>query len=122
MARDFRKELRKIQYDKFAKYISNLPKGKKLENFKECYDVMGTMMIFRCEGGCRKGGGTQNCQIRQCNQDKKNEGCWQCNQHVDCRKLDVLNELHGNSHRKNLKTIKNRGINEFTKGEKNWYS
>ncbi|TRO42272.1 DUF3795 domain-containing protein [Candidatus Bathyarchaeota archaeon] len=122
MARDLRKELRNIQYDKFAKYISKLSKGKKLENFKECYDVLGAMMVFRCEGGCRQGGGTDNCQIRQCNQDKNLEGCWQCTKYEHCKKLDALNALHGNSHRKNLKNIKKHGINEFIKGNKGWYS
>jgi hypothetical protein len=122
MARDLRKELRDVQYDKFAKYISKLPKGKKFEHFKDCYDVMGAMMMFRCEGGCRQGGGTDNCQVRQCNQDKNFEGCWQCTKYEHCKKLDVLNALHGNSHRNNVKEIKKRGINEFAKGNRRWYS
>jgi hypothetical protein len=121
IARNLRKELRRVKYDKFAKYISKFPVGKQFEHFNECYAALGTMMKFRCEKGCRQGGGTENCQIRQCCQDQNFEGCWQCTKYEYCTKLDALNVLHGNTHRKNLKFIQKRGIIEFAKGNKHWY-
>ena len=118
LARDLRKELRRVQYDKFAKYISKFPTGKELKQFKECYTILGAMMKFRCQRGCRLGGGTENCQIRQCNQNQNLQGCWQCTKYKHCTKLDSLTELHGKSHRKNLETIQKKGISEFTKENK----
>jgi hypothetical protein len=122
IARDLRKELRRVEYDRFAKYISKFPAGKQFENFEECYDGLGTIMKFRCDKGCRQGGGTDNCQIRQCCQDQNLVGCWQCSKYEHCKKLDSLNALHQNAHRKNLKVIKEKGIIEFAKGNRHWYS
>lgn len=120
LARDLRKELRRVQYDKFAKYISKFPSGKELEQFKEFYTVLGTLMKFRCERGCRLGGGTEECLIKQCNQEHNFEGCWQCTKYKNCAKLDILNSLHGNDHRKNLETIEKKGVSEFTNENKGW--
>jgi Protein of unknown function (DUF3795) len=120
LAKDLRKELRRVEYDKFAKYISKFPSGKELKNFKECYSVLGTLMKFRCERGCRLGGGAENCQIKQCNIDQNIQGCWQCKKFKYCKKLDTLTSLHGNAHRKNLEKIEKIGISEFIKGTKHW--
>ncbi|MCJ7614292.1 DUF3795 domain-containing protein [Candidatus Bathyarchaeota archaeon] len=122
IAKDLRKELRRVQYDKFAKYISKFPAGKELEQFNEFYAILGILMKFRCERGCRLGGGSENCQIRQCNQDQNFQGCWQCSKYKNCTKLDSLNSLHGNAHRKNLENIQKKGISEFTKENKPWYN
>lgn len=122
LAKDLRKELRRVQYDKFAKYISKFPAGKELEQFNEFYAILGILMKFRCERGCRLGGGSENCQIRQCNQDQNFQGCWQCSEYKNCTKLDSLNSLHGNAHRKNLENIQKKGISEFTKENQLWYS
>ena len=122
IARDLRKEFRRVEYDRFAKYVSKFPAGKKLKEFNDCYAVLGALMKFRCEKGCRKGGGTDNCQIRQCCQSQGLEGCWQCGNFEHCKKLDALNGLHGNSHRKNLGIIQKRGIIDFVEGNRHWYS
>jgi hypothetical protein len=120
LVRDLRKELRRVEYDKFAKYVCKFSVGKELEKFKECYSVLGTLMKFRCEKGCRLGGGAENCQIRHCNQEQNLDGCWQCKKYKYCTKLDTLNALHGNAHRKNLEIIEKVGISEFINGNKGW--
>jgi len=122
IARDLRKELRRVQYDKFAKYICTFPAGKELEEFKEFYTILGALMKFRCEQGCRMGGGTNNCVIRQCNQNQNFHGCWQCPKYKKCTKLDSLNALHGSAHRKNLETIQKKGISELTQETDRWSS
>ena len=58
MARDIRKELRTIHYDKFAHFISTYSFGKDFKNYDECYKVLGAMVKFRCRKGCRAGGGS----------------------------------------------------------------
>ena len=117
---DLRKELRRVEYDKFAKYISQFSSGKEFKHFNECYDVLGAMIKFRCDKGCRQGGGTDNCQIRQCNMENNFKGCWECTKYENCKKLNGLNKLHGNAHRKNINIIQKKGVREFIKGKKYW--
>jgi hypothetical protein len=113
LARDLRKELRRVKYDKFAKYISKFPSGNKLKSFNDFYLILGDLMKFRCEQGCRLGGGAQDCAIKECNFGKNYNGCWQCSKYMICKKLDVLNSLHGTAHKKNLENIEKKGISDF---------
>ena len=57
LARDLRKELREIKYDKFAAFISKYSFGKDFKNYDECCKVLGAMVKFRCKKGCINGGG-----------------------------------------------------------------
>lgn len=122
LARDLRKELRKLRYDKFAEFISTFSFGKDFKNYQECYKVLGAMVKFRCRKGCRAGGGSPFCKIRKCAEKKEFEGCWLCNDFRTCNKLDFLNPVHGDAHIKNLKAIKRKGKNGFLKGKKLWYN
>ena len=122
LARDLRKELRKIRYEKFAKFISTYSFGKDFENYDECYKVLGAMVKFRCRKGCRSGGGSPFCKIRKCAQKKGIEGCWLCSEFENCEKLDFLNPVHGDAHKKNLRKIMKFGKKEFVKGKRLWYN
>ena len=57
LARDLRKELRTMRYDKFAEFISTFSFGKDFAGYEECYKVLGAMVKFRCRKGCRNGEG-----------------------------------------------------------------
>ena len=120
LAKDLRTELRKTKYAKFAKALSTYPMGNDFEYFEESYRVLGTMMRFRCQKGCRAGGGSKDCQIRHCCQRKEIDGCWECPEFEECGKLDVLFPVHGDAHLKNLRKIKRKGQEEFVKGKKSW--
>lgn len=122
LARELRKELREKEYDKFAKFISKYPQGKALQKFEECYEALGAMMAFVCEKGCRQGGGSPQCKIRLCCQERNLEGCWQCNKFEKCKNLDVLIPLHKEAHLKNLRAIQKKGKEEFIKGKREWSS
>ena len=121
LAKELRKELRKTEYDKFAKYMSKYPSGKDFKYFDECYKVLGAMIGFQCEKGCRLGGGSSSCKIRQCCLEKNIEGCWQCNEFEKCKKLDALTPVHGQAQIKNLRTIQKKGKAELQKGNRLWY-
>ena len=121
LAIELRKELRRTEYDKFAKYISKFPSGKELKHFDECYKALGAMVRFRCQQGCRAGGGTENCNIKQCCINAKFEGCWECSEMEKCTKRDILKPGHGNANIKNLKTIRKKGKAEFLRGNREWY-
>jgi hypothetical protein len=122
LARDLRKELRQIHYDKFAAFISTYSFGKDFSNYDECYKVLGAMVKFRCRKGCRNGGGSPFCKIRKCAQKKDLEGCWDCSDFETCKELKFLEHVHGDAHIKNLKNIKNKGKKEFVKGKTLWYN
>ena len=121
MARDLRKELRSIRYDKFASFISTYSFGKDFESYDECYKVLGAMVKFRCRKGCRNGGGSPFCKIRICVEKKGFDGCWECNEFKECKKLEFLEPVHGDAHIKNINKIKTIGKNEFLKGKTLWY-
>jgi len=70
LARDLRKELRQAKYEKFADAVSKIPVGKPFEHYQQCYDLLGVMVKFRCNKGCRDGGGPPFCKIRKCCQEK----------------------------------------------------
>ena len=122
LARDLRKELRQIHYDKFAEFISTYSFGKDFKNYEACYKVLGAMVKFRCKKGCRNGGGSPFCKIRKCAQKKNIPGCWVCTELKTCTKLQFLEPVHGDAHIKNLKTIKKIGTKEFIDGKTFWYN
>ena len=122
LARDLRKELREVKYDKFANFISTYSFGKDYKNYDECYKVLGAMVKFRCRKGCRDGGGSPFCNIRKCAQKKELDGCWECTDFEVCTKLDFLKDVHGDAHIKNLKKIKKKGKKEFLNGKTLWYN
>jgi hypothetical protein len=122
LARDLRKELRQERFDKTAESLSALSFFKVFNKYPECYEVLGAMVRLRCKKGCREGGGDPFCAIRRCCMKKGFEGCWQCDDFEDCRKMDFLKANHGDAHIKNLRKIKKKGKKEFLKGKKYWYS
>jgi hypothetical protein len=120
LARELRKELRAAKYDKFAALISQSPFGGPFARYSECYETLGLMMKFRCEKGCRKGGGPPFCEIRTCCQKKEIAGCWECDEFESCKKLEFLIPVHGEAHLKNLRLLKKKGINEILFGKRYW--
>jgi hypothetical protein len=122
LARDLRKELRQIHYEKFAEFISTYSFGKDFKNYDECYKVLGAMVKFRCRKGCRNGGGSPYCKIRTCVQKKGIDGCWMCTEFETCKELQFLVPVHGDAHIKNLRKIKKTGKAEFIKGKTLWYN
>jgi len=120
LARDLRKELRQAKYEKFADAVSKIPVGKPFEHYQQCYDLLGVMVKFRCNKGCRDGGGPPFCKIRKCCQEKKITGCWECSEPEVCKNLSFLVPVHGDAHLRNISTIRKKGINGFISGKRNW--
>ncbi len=121
LARDLRKELRNVRFDKTAETLSEMSFFQVFNDYPQCYDVLGAMVKLRCKHGCRNGGGNPYCKIRKCCQKKGLEGCWLCDEFETCKKLDELSANHGAAHIKNLQKIKKKGIDEFLNGKKYWY-
>ena len=120
LARDLRKELRQAKYEKFADTIAKIPIGKPFEHYQQCYNLLGAMVKFRCKKGCRNGGGPPFCKIRQCCQEKKITGCWECNEPETCEKLQFLVPVHGDAHLRNIRIVRKKGIESFILGKRYW--
>ncbi len=121
LARDLRKELRSVRFEKTAEVLSEISFFRAFKDYNQCYEVLGGMVKLRCKKGCREGGGNPLCKIRKCCQKKELEGCWLCTDFETCNHLDDLKANHGVAHIKNLRVIKRKGIDEFLKGKKLWY-
>ena len=122
LARDLRKELRAVRFDKTAESISRVPMFKAFEKYPECYDVLGNMVKMRCNKACKGGGSNPGCKVRLCCKKNGLEGCWECDDFETCQKLDFLKGGHGDAILKNLRNIRTKGMDEFLSGEKLWYS
>ncbi len=120
LARDLRKELRHSRFEKIADFMSTSPFFGVFKSYRQCYDVLGAIVKLRCKKACKGGGGPPFCKMRKCCQRKGIEGCYQCDEFETCVKLDFLKPAHGDAHIKNLRKIKEQGIDDFIKGKKYW--
>ncbi len=120
LARDLRKELRAAKYKKFADALAETGLADAFQAYDKAYDVLGTMVRFRCRRGCRNGGGAPNCRIRICCQTKGYGGCWECDEFEDCGKLSFLQAVHADGHLKNLRILKKKGPEAFLAGKRSW--
>ncbi len=120
LSRDLRKELRQSKFDKIAEFLSTVSFFEVFKNYKQCYEVLGALVKLRCKKACRGGGGPPFCKIRKCCQKKGFQGCWECDEFGKCKKLDFLKPSHADSHIKNLRMIKKKGVNAFITGKKYW--
>ncbi|UCD05531.1 MAG: DUF3795 domain-containing protein [candidate division WOR-3 bacterium] len=118
LARDLRKELRKSKFSRFAKMISGYFKPYK--NYDTTYEVLGMMVRLRCKRTCHNGGGPPSCKVRTCCLKKGIEGCWQCTEFEQCKKLDFLRAVHDDAHIRNLRTLKGKGVKRFIRGKRYW--
>ena len=117
LARDLRKELRRSKCDKAAPALAKIPAFKTFKHYQKGYDLLGTMMMFRCKESCRSGGGSAQCRIKKCVRKKELNGCWQCDDFPTCKKLKALEEFGDidKTYLKNLRKIKRIGPSAFVK-------
>jgi len=80
------------------------------------------MVKFRCRKGCKDGGGPPFCKMKNCCQKNGYQGCWECEDFETCEKLNFLVPVHGRAHIKNLMNLKRKGVKEFLKGKRYWYT
>ncbi|OGO23115.1 MAG: hypothetical protein A2Z28_01825 [Chloroflexi bacterium RBG_16_51_9] len=120
LARDLRKELRQEKFDMIAETMSENSFFAAFKNYPQCYELLGEMVKFRCKRTCRGGGGSPVCKIRACCQKKSINGCWQCEEFEVCKKLDFLKPFHENAHMKNLRMLKDDGIDSYLAGKRYW--
>ena len=127
LANNLLEELEKSEFGEYAKIKNSAKKQlnpvKQLTNYNECIEVLGAIADLQCNIPCRIGGGcpTFSCDILKCCTKKNLEGCWQCEEFMNCAKFKGLQSIHGNTPQQNLSEIKKHGINNWTKYRHNCY-
>jgi hypothetical protein len=119
-----KKLMEKLNETDFPRIAQGLPEVHKeyraFDNYQKFDEVLALIGKINCGKPCKDGGGEESCQIRNCCQEKKIEGCWECEEFENCQKLMWIKPVNQDNHIKNLRIIKHQGIDTFLKGEKNW--
>lgn len=114
-AKELKDKLKRVDFERYASIKS--PFGAELEYYKEFLSVLNFIAKNDCSQPCRKGGGCGGhpCKIMKCAEEKKIEGCWQCEEMEDCDKFDILEPRCGDTPKQNLKKIKKLGYEDWIK-------
>jgi hypothetical protein len=110
---------------KFQKLEKGLPIissdfWKNLKYVQDAKPVLESMCNLDCVRSCKEGGGTSSCEIRFCCQAKYLNGCWECEKMDSCSVLATIFPVHQGSNIKNMKIIREKGMEAFLAGEKDW--
>jgi len=118
LARDLRKKLREVKFDRVAAALAGFLKP--LQDYDKCYQALGAMVRLRCRRPCTGGDGNPQCRPRLCVQRRGLRGCWECGEFETCPKLAFLKAVHADAHLRNLRRLKRGGVVEFIRGPRDW--
>jgi hypothetical protein len=111
-AEDFKCVLEKYEFEKSVKYILS----NQLKNYDKIFDKIVFMASLRCPIVCReRTDDNVDCEIRKCCRSKGFFACYQCDNFKNCEKLKSMEGLHYKVMIKNLKEIKERGLEKWIK-------
>lgn len=113
-------ELRKVLQQHNFSAVSKVVPFDGLQYYRECDAFLEALTFMRCKKTCRGGGGNPVCPIRECCHQQGIKGCWQCDRWEDCATLKILEPVHGDANRKNLRNIKKHGIEKWH-AKKRWW-
>ncbi len=112
MCGDLLDEFEKSHFSELAKVIAT--KNEQFEQYDTMLSLLTTITDLKCEAPCRLGGGSGgSCEVVICNKTKYIEGCWDCDDFEGCGKLDFLKPFCGDAPIKNLRKIKEYGIENW---------
>jgi hypothetical protein len=108
---------------KFAQTARHLF-AKELKDFDHFREMLNFMTELKCPKPCRQhNDGEVKCEILKCCREKGFYACHECDSFETCEKLKKLGGLHGESHIKNLRAIREMGIeNWIKKGKRLWFA
>ncbi|MDI6742568.1 MAG: DUF3795 domain-containing protein [Smithella sp.] len=121
MARDIIIEFENTNFAEYAKV-------KKLSltlmaDYKTMIGVLNAVSQIKCETPCRLGGDGcgGSCTIIKCVKNRSLEGCWECHEFENCDRLDFLRPFHGDAPVKNLRKIRDLGIDSWAEHREKCY-
>jgi hypothetical protein len=112
-----------LQKVKFGRYVAvKSMYDVKYKGYNEFEKFLHALIELQCNNGCRGGGcPTMKCEIMECCQNRGFDGCWECRNLESCNKFDFLKPFHGDGPRKNLKKIKDLGLENWLKQREKFY-
>ncbi|VFQ45788.1 DUF3795 domain-containing protein [Desulfoluna butyratoxydans] len=112
-AQHLKEELEKVAFHKYAAVDS--PFGASFSHYNEFSEVLDALAESGCKKPCRVGGGCSGtpCKIMECCLSRKYEGCWECDEVDACDKFDLLEPRCGEMPKKNIRTIKQHGPQDW---------
>ena len=121
LARDLVRELKKVEFDKYAE-VKSLSM-KEFQYYKQCYEALEAIAKLQCVSGCRLGEGypTFSCKIIKCCQGKGFKGCWDCAEFEKCQEFEFLKPFHGDAPLQNLRKIRELGLGGWTEYRQKFY-
>jgi hypothetical protein len=121
LAKSLLKEFETTKFSEYAKVKrSHVPE---LESYEQVVSVLTAISQLKCETPCRLGGDgcAGSCLIIKCVREKSLEGCWECAEYETCEKVDFLKPFHGDTPLRNLRKIKELGIEDWAKHRGKFY-
>ena len=122
LSKDLLQRLRTPEFRKLAAGLPKLsPELKDLNYYDQCCSALAAIVDhIHCEEVCRDGGGSSDCRIRRCCREKGIQGCWTCGELEACETLAWLEPVHVDAHLRNLRKIRDFGMEAFLEGQKHW--
>lgn len=105
--------------------------GQYLDVFKDMplfMSVLDGIIQLQCTstcqetGGCSLGGSSHECNTSRCVKSKGYEGCWQCDEFENCDKLSFVKKSYGSVIEENLRTAKEKGVEEVKSHGNRYYA
>jgi hypothetical protein len=109
LADELKSELSKGKFEKIATTISEI------KDYKEFSNTLDILSDFKCEKGCREGGGTPDCEIKDCCQKNGYETCAECDEFMYCTELAGVPVMQCGvvSYAKELERLRKLGIDKW---------
>lgn len=109
---EFEKLLSDLKFDKYAEAKSKTNKA--FRDYPKFASVLKEIKKLECTAPCQEGGCKPDCRIRECVQNKRYEGCWECDTSDTCDLLLPLKRCHGGTIDHNLEMIRRYGPDNWS--------
>jgi len=118
-AKELINTIKKYKFELTAKNMF----AKEIKDYDRFFKKLEFISGLKCPKVCREREiGSTNCEIRKCCIGKEYFACFECEEFETCEKLKVMEELHKDSCIKNLKAIKEMGLeNWIENGKRLWF-
>ncbi|MBW1616605.1 MAG: DUF3795 domain-containing protein [Deltaproteobacteria bacterium] len=112
MCVDISEEFERSHFSELAQVIEI--NNKEFQGYDKALLLLKSISSLKCNAPCRLGSGkAKNCEVIKCNKSKNIDGCWDCDDFEECKKLDFLKHFCGDAPIKNIRKIKKYGVENW---------
>ena len=121
LARELLDEFERVHFSDLARVVA--AHAPEFRHSDDMIALLNKLLDWKCESTCRQGqdGTGASCEIKKCIRTKAIEGCWACEDFETCGKLDFLKAFCEDAPIKNLRKIKELGIENWAKYREKQY-